>query len=365
MKKAFSLILSLILIISAIPIGFAANDPKYFTYTDNGDGTCSITGYKDFYADSVVIPSTLPDADGNPLTVVSITGFRQKNAILSVNIPSTVVEIGDMAFYGCKKLYSVAIGTGVKTIGKSAFNGCVQLESVNLRNTEVLGDMAFYGCTKLNWVNLGTALKSIGARAFWSAKKLDYLKMSPTLEVIGDYAFSNCELLPAITFPDTLTSIGTSAFSNCLAVDSVTFGSGPLAIGAYAFENCTLLTEVTIPASVTSIGRNAFAFRETDSTQFTHTVKINCNLGSAGVTYSVKNNAPVYIIELDKTLYFGDVDGDGTVTTVDARKALRLAAAMDPADTVTDDMLLLGDLNQNGYFDLADADIILQRAAGI
>ena len=365
MKKTLSLILSLILIIAVIPIGFAADDPKYYSYTDNGDGTCSITGYKNFYAESVVIPSTLPDADGNPLTVVSITGFRQKNSIQSVNIPSTVVEIGDMAFYNCKKLYSVAIGTGVKAIGKSAFNGCVQLESVNLRNTEVLGDMAFYGCTKLNWVDLGTALKSIGTRAFWDATKLDHLKLSPTLEVIGDYAFANCELLPALTLPNTLTYIGTSAFSNCLAMDSITFGTGALTIGAYAFENCTLLTEVTIPSTVVAIGRNAFAFRETDSTQFTHTVKINCNLGSAGVEYSVKNNAPVYIIELDRTLYFGDIDGDGTVTTLDARKALRLAAAMDSADTVTDEMLLLGDLNQNGYFDLPDAEIILQRSAGI
>jgi hypothetical protein len=68
-------------------------------------------------------------------------------------------------------------------------------------------------------------------------------------------------------------------------------------------------------------------------------------------------------MELDRTISFGDIDNDGAVTTLDARKALRLASAMET--TVTDEMLLLGDLNQNGYFDLEDADIILQRAAGI
>ena len=361
MKKILSLAFALILITSSLPIATALNY-NGFVYVDNGDGTCNITGYNDFYAEDVVIPSTIPTENGD-LTVVSVTGFRQKNSIRYVSIPSTVITIGANAFTNCKKLYSVAIGTGVKTIGKSAFSGCIELTSVNIRNTEYLGDMAFYGCSKLEWFSCGTALKHIGTRALWNAKKLNYLKFSPTLETIGDYAFANCELLPSPTFPDSLKSIGLSSFSNCKAIETITFGTGELIIGAYAFENCTLLTEVTIPMNVISIGRNAFAFRETDSTQTTHTVKINCNLGSAGVDYSVKNNAPVYIIELDRTISFGDIDNDGAVTTLDARKALRLASAMET--TVTDEMLLLGDLNQNGYFDLKDADIILERAAGI
>ena len=358
MKKSLSLILALILIISCIPVATALNY-NGFVYVDNGDGTCNITGYNDFYAEDVVIPATIEG-----LTVVSITGFRQKNSIRYVSIPSTVEAIGANAFSNCKKLYSVAIGTGVKTIGKSAFSGCVELTSVNIRNTEYLGDMAFYGCTKLDWFSCGTALKHIGTRALWNAKKLSYLKFSPTLETIGDYAFANCELLPSLAFPDSLKSIGLSAFSNCKAIETITFGTGELTIGAYAFENCTLLTEVTIPQNITYIGRNAFAFRETNSTETTHTVKINCHLGSAGVDYSVKNNAPVYIIELDRTINsFGDIDNNGSVTTVDARKALRIASGMDT--TVTEDMLFLADLNQNGYIDLEDADIILQRAAGI
>ena len=358
MKKTLSIVIALILIIPSLPFA-AALKYEYFNYVDNGDGTCKITGYNDFYADSVTIPKTI-----NGLTVVSITGFRQKNSIQSVFIPETVVEIGAQAFYNCKKLSSVAIGTGVKTIGKSAFYGCEELTSVNLRNTEYLGEMAFQGCKKLNWVNCGTALKEIGARAFWNAKKIDFLKFSPTLEAIGDYAFANCELIPSLTFPDSLKSIGLSAFSNCIALEAITFGKGELSISAYAFENCTLLTEVTIPENVISIGRNAFAFREANSTQFTHTVRINCHLGSAGVTYSIKNNAPVYIIELDRLIdNFGDIDGDGSVTTLDARKALRLASTIET--NYSDEMLLLGDLNLSGSFDIEDANTILERAAGI
>ncbi len=358
MKKILSLILALLLILSSFPFATALNY-NGFVYVDNGDGTCNITGYNDFYEEDVVIPSKI-----NGLTVVSITGFRQKNSIKYVSIPSTVKTIAAHAFYSCKKLYSVAIGTGVKKIESHAFADCPELSGINLRNTVAVDDYAFFGCTKLEFLDCGTALKRIGARAFWNAKKMNYLKFSTTLEKIGDYAFSNAEALQTLTFPDSLKSIGTSAFSNCVALESIAFGKGELTIGMYAFENCILLTEVTIPENITYIGRNAFAFRETDSTQFTHTVKINCNLGSAGVDYSVKNNAPVYIIELDRTIdSFGDIDGDGTVTTKDAQKALRLASKM--SKKVTDDMLLLGDLNQNSKFDIEDANIILQRAAGI
>ena len=170
MKKSLSLILALILIIACIPFA-AASDSDSFVYVDNGDGTCSITGYKQYKVENVGIPETI---DG--LTVVSITGFRQKNTIKYVRIPDTVETIGANAFTSCKKLYSVTIGEGVKTIEKSAFSGCTALTSINLCNTETLEERAFSGCSNLEWVNCGTALKSIGERAFYNAKKLNYLK---------------------------------------------------------------------------------------------------------------------------------------------------------------------------------------------
>ena len=55
MKKILSLTFALILIISSIPIATALNY-NGFVYVDNGDGTCNITGYNDFYAEDVVIP---------------------------------------------------------------------------------------------------------------------------------------------------------------------------------------------------------------------------------------------------------------------------------------------------------------------
>ena len=51
MKKlsVFLLIFALLLIISSLPVATALNY-NGFVYVDNGDGTCNITGYNDFYA---------------------------------------------------------------------------------------------------------------------------------------------------------------------------------------------------------------------------------------------------------------------------------------------------------------------------
>ncbi len=58
----------------------------------------------------------------------------------------------------------------------------------------------------------------------------------------------------------------------------------------------------------------------------------------------------------------GDLDGSGAITTVDAREALKLAAAQKKP---TDDQLILGDIDEDGDITTTDAKDILSMAAGI
>ena len=108
----------------------------------------------------------------------------------------------------------------------------------------------------------------------------------------------------------------------------------------------------------------AFAFRNDEDTISTHPVEIYCYTNSAGYKYAVENNAPAYIIDLNKEVdLFGDVDENGVLNTKDARKALNFAAGhiVNP----TEDQLFAGDLNQNGHFDIEDARIILYKITKI
>ena len=73
--------------------------------------------------------------------------FCDCSGLTSVNIPSSVTEIGDGAFSGCSGLTSVNIPSSVTKIGDGAFRECSGLTSVNIPSSVTkIGYQAFQGC---------------------------------------------------------------------------------------------------------------------------------------------------------------------------------------------------------------------------
>ena len=61
---------------------------------------------------------------------------------------------------------------------------------------------------------------------------------------------------------------------------------------------------------------------------------------------------------VDTSIFYGDIDGDGSITTKDAQLALRVAAGL---ETITDpDAFARGDINGDGYITVYDARQILR-----
>lgn len=79
-------------------------------------------------------------------------------------------EIGDQAFYGCKRLESLTIGKGVIRIGQEAFCKCKALKKITIpAKTAFINYKAFYGCSKLKSITVKTIkLKTmnVGSKAF-------------------------------------------------------------------------------------------------------------------------------------------------------------------------------------------------------
>ena len=74
-------------------------------------------------------------------------------SITSIDIPSTVKEIGDYAFIQGYGLTSVAIPHGVRKIGHEAFRNCYQVQKLELPSTVTeIGVDAFAGMVKLKTV---------------------------------------------------------------------------------------------------------------------------------------------------------------------------------------------------------------------
>ena len=109
----------------------------------------------------------------------SLTGITVLNSLFggcekltSIELPTTIEEIGYAAFEGCTSLTGdLVIPDNVKTIGESAFEGCTGFKGKLIipNSVETIGLEAFKECTgvlKGGELYLGTGLKQIEVSAF-------------------------------------------------------------------------------------------------------------------------------------------------------------------------------------------------------
>lgn len=105
-------------------------------------------------------------------SVISQFAFQQpvgacNSGVVSVVIPSSVVEVGAAAFAYCSLLAEVIlVDSGLQTIGDSAFRGTGLVSIVVPDSVAEIGANAFSDCDSLTAVVLGSGLMTIGDKAF-------------------------------------------------------------------------------------------------------------------------------------------------------------------------------------------------------
>ena len=96
-----------------------------------------------------------------------IISFRNQN-IKSYVIPSSVTNIGDWAFSGCRSLSEIVIPSSVTNIGYGAFDGCNSLSEIVIPSSVTsIGHHAFDGCRSLSEIVIPSSVTSIGDGAFY------------------------------------------------------------------------------------------------------------------------------------------------------------------------------------------------------
>ncbi|MDE7089305.1 MAG: leucine-rich repeat domain-containing protein, partial [Prevotella sp.] len=169
---------------------------------------------------------------------------NRQNNVKAINLPSTLIEIKDNAFEGCKGVTQIIMPNGVTSIGSYAFKDCENL-------------------AELNWRDL-TNLESIGAQAFYECKSLKSLVLPSKLSTINTQAFSYCSALTSISI---IENDHFKSETNCLidkTLNIVVVGckesvipSNVVGIGDYAF--CGRLDlDILIPITMMSISVGAF-----------------------------------------------------------------------------------------------------------
>ena len=83
-----------------------------------------------------------------------------------VNIPDGIERIADGVFKN-KKLASISVPSSLREIGNYAFCGCKNLTSIELlHGVEKIGDYAFKDCKKLANIEIPSTVVRIGKNAF-------------------------------------------------------------------------------------------------------------------------------------------------------------------------------------------------------
>ena len=246
---------------------FTSNGLKYLLSEDNT--YYIISGYA---GNNLKI--RIPDKYNEiPVKKIGIEAFKN-SSITNIEMPETIVEIGNSAFYESKDLQEVAIPDSVVCISDYAFYNCSSLTSVTIGNkTTTIGDAAFNSCFSLTKVNYTGTLDSWAQIEFASscANPLSYAKILylndilvteaifNTATKISNYSFYNCSLLTSVVIGDNVISIDNDAFYNCNSLISAILGVNVVSIGCEAFYNCCSLISIEIPNSVTDIDSYAFA----------------------------------------------------------------------------------------------------------
>lgn len=174
-------------------------------------------------------------------------------------IPNTVTEIVDGAFVSCRELASIEIPSSVVKIGDSAFDGC-PLASVEIPNSVLSMGKRAFAFSNLSTINIPSSITSLSDGIFLGCSKLESISIPNSVTSIGVSAFDGCESLLEVTIPSSITSLSSHIFNRCFKLESISIPNSVISIGEFAFQNCRNLTEVNVPESVMSIGQYAFSF---------------------------------------------------------------------------------------------------------
>lgn len=180
--------------------------------------------------------------------------FSLKGAL---ELPATVQEIGDYAFFSCAGLNQMSLPEGVKKIGREAFSFCSGLtgEMTLPAGVSELGCGAFESCAFTGFAAApanehykavsGMLLSADGKNLVCCPSKKACLTIPDGIETIEDFAFSCCDSsADNLVIPDSVRVIGCEAFRCCKGLTGITFGKNVSSVHTYAFIWCDNLKEI-------------------------------------------------------------------------------------------------------------------------
>ncbi|MBQ8724883.1 MAG: leucine-rich repeat protein, partial [Oscillospiraceae bacterium] len=231
-------------------------------YSSYSDGTLSYYFYDDCAyvadylgtSDVVTIPETV---EGYTVKGIGGNAFAFSK-ITQVNMPDTITEIREKAFYSCSTLTSVKFSDKLEYIWNEAFYYCIRLSDAALPDSVLsIGDFAFYSCKTMTGLNLGENISYIGEAAFEDCS-ITSIEIPSSLNLIQPYTFRECHELESVTFSGAIEKIHYNAFLYTPVFETLDIPAGTEVImGECEVERSDSGT-VIVPDFVTSMYCNSY-----------------------------------------------------------------------------------------------------------
>lgn len=197
-----------------------------------------------------------------PYSQINLFGGR--NDIESFAISEGIMRIGPCAFFGCEASCPLNLPSTLIYIGDYAFRNCINLTGdVDLPATAQLqrnNGYQFAYCSSLDGTLTLPDVEVIPAGIFYGCKNIrGGINIPEGVEKIGNYAFccSEAAKFTALTLPSSLKSIGKAAFQYQSNIrNELILPEGLEHIADGAFNHCISIsnTALTIPSTLKSIG---------------------------------------------------------------------------------------------------------------
>lgn len=272
----------------------------------------------------------------NSVTSICEFAFCYSN-IENVEIPETVVNIGEGAFDFCEKLLEINISKNITNLNDSTpFYGCLSLNNINVSedNPSYSSENGvLFNKTKTELIRypignerteytIPNSVSAIKERAFENGGKLITINMPESVRTIEEYNFRQCTNLVNINIPSKVTKIEDATFSKCSSLESIIIPKKVTEIGSSAFSGCTNITNIQIPDSVTTIGN--YTFMGCDKLEYLTIPESvtsigsfsNTQFGQEKVIYKCKNGSYAQQYALENNIPYIDIDNPENITKV-------------------------------------------------
>ena len=298
-----------------------------YEYNILDNNTIEITGYIG-YDTEIDIPDTIKGRDVASIGDESFSDMYifDRDVIITVNLPTTLKNIGEMAFWNNDNIKEITIPNGVETIGGGAFGGTALEklfipESVkycdHLFDFNILKEITVDENNKNYYSKDGCLFRKSDNVLLlypYGNERTEYTIPDGTTG-IDDYAFfRGTAKLKTLTIPGSVKTLKmwTAAHSN---LDKVILNEGVESILKHAFVNCNF-KEIYIPKSVTTIEELAFGYDNMDSLspQKIEGFKIYGYKNTAAEKYAQDNEFE--FISLADDIIFSDKSTGITVSSV-------------------------------------------------